>query len=128
MRCKIGIVFISLPLIVRAISINYLPETRSPPTAREAPGFTLDKVDSKFYVYGGKSGNLFSDLWEFDVKKNKWTEIHSPSVLKPGPRSGSYLTRLTSQRKLLLLGGDTSYGPISDTWLYDIDYQTVNLI
>jgi hypothetical protein len=128
MRSKIGIVFIALPLIVRAISINYSPETRNPPTGRQASGFTLDKFDSKLYIYGGISVSMFSDLWEFDLLTNKWTEIHSPSVLKPGPRSGSFLTRLKAQRKLLLLGGDTSNGPISDIWLYDIDNQTVALI
>jgi hypothetical protein len=105
-----------------------VPETRSPPTARKLPGFTLDKFDSKLYIYGGSSEDKFSDLWEFNLIINKWTEIHPASVLKPGPRSSPFLTRLISQRKILLLGGITSNGPISDMWLYDIEYQTVAFI
>lgn len=128
MNYKIAIVLIILPLLLQAISIKEVPETRNPPTARKLSGFTLDKFDSKLYIYGGISVNKFSDLLEFDLITNKWAEIHPASVLKPGPRSSPFLTRLISQRKILLLGGITSNGPISDIWLYDIDYQTVSFI
>jgi hypothetical protein len=125
MSCKLSIVLIVLPLFLQAISIKDIPETRNPPTARKLSGFTLDKFDSKLYVYGGTFEDKLSDLWEFNLITNKWTEIHPASVLNPGPRSSPFLTRLISQRKILLLGGITSNGPISDIWLYDIDYQTV---
>lgn len=116
------------PLFIQGISIKYIPETRNPPEARKLSGFTLDKFDSKLYMYGGISINNFGDLWEFDLIKNEWREIYPASVLNPGPRSGPFLTRLINQRKILLLGGNTSNGPVNDIWLYDIDYQTVVFI
>jgi hypothetical protein len=53
----------------------------------------------------------------------------SPSFCaQAGPRSIPFIIRLVSQRKILLLGGITSNGPISDILLHDIDYQTVTFI
>jgi hypothetical protein len=56
------ILFIFYPLLIQSISINFIPETRNPPKARRLTGFTLDKFDSKLYIYGGISINKFGDL------------------------------------------------------------------
>jgi hypothetical protein len=47
--------------------------------------------------------------------------------MKPGVRSSPYLTMLEESKEIVLLGGDTESGPISDLWLYDLDSEIVNI-
>lgn len=119
---------ISLSIYIEAISVKLVPETGTPPSSRELPGFTIDPDHQKLYVYGGITRSRFGDMWEFDLLEKRWDEIHPVSVLKPGSRSNPFLVKIRNQRKLVLFGGDTSYGPVSDLWLYDIDQQSVIFI
>ena len=76
-------------------------------------------------MYGGRSEYIHNDLWEFDLSTKLWNEIRSVSAMNPGARSGAYMTVLEESRQILLFGGDTVDGPISDVWLYDIEGETV---
>lgn len=125
MKYSLLVVLSLLSLYCNSISVKLVPETGNPPTPRKLPGFTYDSIDSKLYIYGGVLDSKMHDMWEFDLTTNRWTELHTVSELRPGPRASPFLLRLQDQRKILLFGGDTAYGPISDLWTYDIDYQTV---
>ncbi len=59
------------------------------------------------------------------ISTKTWNEIHPVSVMSPGDRSGPYLTVLEESRQIVLFGGDTKKGPISDVWLYDIESEIV---
>jgi hypothetical protein len=89
---------------------------------------THDPVDQKLYIFGGITDIKQNDIWEFDLKTQRWTEIHAVSNFYPSPRSGSFILRLKNKPKILLFGGDTSYGPIVDLWEFDINYQSVMYI
>ena len=128
MKSALIALILTVSLYTQAISIKLVPETGNPPSSRQLFGFTLDSFDQKLYIYGGISTGNNSDIWEFDLLTNRWSEIHSVSVQTPGSLSSPFLTRLKGQRKILLFGGDTPNGPTSDVWLYEIDYQTVILI
>jgi hypothetical protein len=52
---------------VSALSVNYLPESGSPPPRRELPGLAQDSTANKVYIYGGRSQDIYGDLWEFDI-------------------------------------------------------------
>jgi hypothetical protein len=67
-------------------------------------------------------------MWGFDLTTRSWNEMHPASVMRPGPRSGAYLTILEESRHLVLFGGDTDSGPISDVWVYDMDSEIVKFI
>jgi hypothetical protein len=111
-----------------SISVEFIPRTGTPPSSREQAGLTIHALRRKLYLYGGKSDYRFDDMWEFDLNSNIWSEIHPASVLKPGPRSSPFITSLKDEDKIVLFGGDTSAGPISDVWLYDIENQSVIVI
>ncbi len=111
-----------------AISVGFIPQTGTPPPPRSQAGLALNRNGEKLYLYGGKSDYRFDDMWEFDLNSNIWSEIHPASVLKPGPRSSPFITSLKDEDKIVLFGGDTSAGPISDVWLYDIENQSVIVI
>jgi hypothetical protein len=122
--CLFSIIFI-LVFQVRSVSVRLRPETGNPPSARKFSAMTHDSIDQKLYIFGGISDRKLNDMWEFDLKTQRWAEIHSVSNFYPSPRSGSFLLRLKDKPKILLIGGDTSYGPIFDMWAYDIQDQSV---
>ena len=111
-----------------AFKVSYVPETGTPPSRRELSGLVYDSNTAKVYVYGGRSQVIHEDMWEFDLSTNIWKEMHPASVMRPGPRSGAYLTMLEDSGQIVLFGGDTESGPISDVWLYDLDSEIVIII
>jgi hypothetical protein len=121
------LVLISI-LCTDAFSVKLIPETGTPPAPRLLPGITSDISGKSLYIYGGVSEYKFSDMWKFDLENNRWTQIYTGSVLTPGLRSSPFMTTLNIQSKLLLFGGDTPSGPVSDVWLYDIEGESVILI
>jgi hypothetical protein len=108
--------------------VNYVPESRTPPPRRELSGVAYDSAENKVYIYGGRAEGLYGDMWEFDLTDMTWNELHPSSVFKPGPRSAAHLAILEESRKIVLFGGNTESGPISDVWLYDIDSENVTFI
>ena len=123
----ICVLLLSFSDYVLALSVSYVPETGTPPPPRQKTVIAYDSYDNKAYIYGGRSNVIHDDIWEFDLNTKTWLEIHPPNGLKPGKRSSSYLVMLEKSREILLFGGDTEVGPISDVWLYDIGSETVIL-
>lgn len=112
-------------LYADAFSTRLIPETGTPPAPRQLPGITSDISGKSLYMYGGVSEYKFSDMWKFDLETNRWNQIYTGSVLTPGLRSSPFMAALNNQSKLLLFGGDTPNGPVSDVWLYDIEGESV---
>jgi hypothetical protein len=109
-----------------ALSVSYVPETGTPPNPRAYSGVAYDSKERKVYIYGGKYDLIkYDDFWEFDLNAKTWAEIHPPNALVPGKRSNSYLIMLENSRQIVLFGGETEKGPISDVWLYDLDSEMV---
>ena len=113
-----------------SISVNNIPDTKTPPNRRHGSALALDPIQNSLFVYGGfeDSNEYFDDMWRFDLDTQTWEEILSPSSLTPGPRSYSYMQFLSNRRLLLLFGGSTVKGPISDLWLFDLDNYLVRFI
>jgi hypothetical protein len=125
----IGLILYSLILseLAGAVSVSMIPKTGTPPSIRESSGFAFDQESNKLYVYGGRFGSPLEDMWEFDLKTESWRQIHHTSSTSPGPRSDPYLVAL-GQGKILLFGGNTKSGPVSDLWEFDIENQNVRYI
>jgi hypothetical protein len=90
---------------------------------RKQSSITYDSISNSLYIYGGYHSvdEYFDDMWKFNLNTNTWEEIHSPSPLTPGPRFDARMKVLKNERSILLYGGTTMRGPISDLWLFDID-------
>lgn len=116
---------LTICLSAESVSVKLIPETGSPPSARQKSGLTYDLDSRKLYIYGGRLANRYGELWDFDLLTQRWSEIHPASTLSPGPRSDSYIKYLPEQHKILLFGGDTLSGPTSDVWMYDIVNERV---
>jgi hypothetical protein len=125
----IALIFCSLILaqLAGAVTVSMIPKTGTPPSARDTPGFTLEEESNKLYVYGGRFESPLGDMWEFDLSSESWREIHFTSSINPGPRFDPYLVSL-GNGKILLFGGNTKSGPVSDLWEFDIENQYVRYI
>lgn len=101
-----------------------IPKTGTPPSIRDTPGLAFNKQSNKLYVYGGRYESPLEDMWEFDLNTETWREIHHTSSTSPGPRSDPQIVALDND-KILLFGGNTKSGPVSDLWEFDIENQYV---
>lgn len=107
---------------VSTLEIQRIPSTGSPPTKRQLSSMVHDPIDNCLYIYGGldESGDSFDEMWLFNLTSYTWEKVHSPSVITPGRRFSSYLHYLTTQREILLYGGNTPKGAVSDLWMFDL--------
>jgi hypothetical protein len=113
--------------LIEAVSVSMIPESGTPPPIRDLPGFALNEEANKLYIYGGRNVSPLDDMWEFDLATETWREIHYTSSIYPGPRSEPYLVSLKSG-EILLFGGNTKSGPVSDLWVFDIENKYVRYI
>lgn len=117
---------LSMITLTHSVSVSMFPKTGSPPRGRELPGFVMHTDYNKLYIYGGRGAAIFGDMWEYDLVENKWNEIYMLSI-NPGTRSEPFLVPL-SNGTILLFGGITKSGPMSDMWEYDIENNIVRSI
>ena len=98
-------------------------ETDSSPAVRYSGAMTVEIDENELIVYGGvrysPKYEVLSDLWSFDIKNSKWSEIEidESSEIKPIPNSGHSLVKVifsNSTSILISIGGFSSkYGYIS---------------
>lgn len=88
-------------------------------TIRELPFqaknyFTVETINRKLYVFGGYNDGYYSTMWEYDIKRNIWTEK------TPCPVPHAYHSSTVYNGKLYVFGGrSASYTYLRDTWVYD---------
>lgn len=60
--------------------------------------------NDELFIYGGTNGkSKFNDLWKFDLKTLKWSQMSKMEEFKPEPRSGHIFVNYKD--KLVLFGG-----------------------
>lgn len=111
---------------VKAVSVKLIPDSGTPPSYRDYPSITFNDYQNKLYILGGYYVSPKDDMWEFDIAKKTWREIYPTSSVNPLARYASTLISLGE--KILLYGGITKYGPVSDLWLFDIEQESVRYI
>lgn len=74
----------------------------------------------QMYLYGGCASGFgpcpLGDLWSYDLRTNRWTEIRGAS---PPPARERYGFGLRGNR-LVVFGGGTQAGTAGDLWEYDL--------
>lgn len=117
------LLFINVGLSIR---VSKIPKSGTPPTRRQFHAYGYSTTNNSVYIYGGyESIEFFEDMWSYNLSQNEWEEIHSPSVITPGPRIGAYIHILEDENKILLYGGKNKQGPLSDLWIFDIESHMV---
>jgi N-acetylneuraminic acid mutarotase len=91
------------------------------PPARARGAVTYDPHRSEFLLLGGYTiypSEVLNDLWSFDPKKSKWTELHPKGELPPANNSPVAWYDSNAQRTMLFVAGGLD---TSETWSYDSD-------
>lgn len=99
---------------VQATSLNPAP------SPRQDAGFVHDPVRGVNILFGGLSGGVQNDTWEWDGIARTWNPTGNlPPV--PMPRMKHAMAYDIPRRKAVVFGGDNGggFGWVSDTWLYD---------
>lgn len=92
------------------------------PNPTQFTSLAYHSESQSIFLYGGFQE--FSDyndkLWRFNLSSFSWSTLSFSSDLNPGPRIHPYITFYPSSSSLLLYGGTTPRGPISDIWILDL--------
>lgn len=93
---------------------HVIPSGGSAPSPRDR--LAACALQQSMYIFGGYDGtNRVNDLWRFDVSRNAWSCIDSPSAL-PSPRHSHSLCA-HNDKLYLLFGYDGNYK--SDVWEFN---------
>jgi hypothetical protein len=94
----------------------------STPNPTQFTSLAYHSESQSIYLYGGfqEFSDYNDNLWHFDLSSSSWSFLSFSSDLNPGPRIHSYITFYPSSTSLLLYGGTTPRGPISDIWTLDM--------
>jgi hypothetical protein len=91
------------------------------PIARFQHTFTFDPTRGESILMGGRSfddlSNYFGDIWSWDGAA--WTEMDFPANSRPEPRAAHRAVYSHDLRGVLLFGGASASGLLSDLWLLD---------
>jgi N-acetylneuraminic acid mutarotase len=68
------------------------------------------------YVHGGRSGDIFGDLWAYDLAAGAWTQLGSDG---PAARFGHNMAYDEERARLIVFGGQAADSFFADTWAYD---------
>lgn len=90
------------------------------PSPRQDAGFVHDPVRGVSILFGGMSGGLQNDTWEWDGNAKTWNLVPAAGPA-PMPRMKHAMAYDIPRRVAVVFGGDNGggFGWISDTWLYD---------
>ena len=98
---------------------------RSPeasPPARIGHALAYDPARAKVVLFGGISTKAQRDLWEWDGATGSWTD-RTPTAFPaawPSARVGHTLVWDNARQRVVLFGGDTTYGVwLQDVWEWD---------
>jgi hypothetical protein len=104
--------------------VNITPTSGAIPLKRCLHELAYDSQDDLLLMFGGCSSGYGpcpqGDLWALDLTSGTWTELQ-PQAEKPSPRSNPSLAYDPTQRAIFLFGGKAQGGPVSDTWVYNLD-------
>ena len=101
------------------------------PGQRNGAILVADECNDKLYLYGGLNGffQFFSDVWEFDVLTETWTELVPASGSPvPPPRDIANAGKTALNGKIVIYGGEGAaalgFPTLEDVWEFDIATQT----
>ncbi len=99
---------------------------RSPPA--HGARMAYDSESDRLITFGGfrPSPRVFDDTWAYDYESNTWTKMDPPT--RPPARSHFAMAYEASDRVVVFGGVDGFDDPFGDTWAYDYDTDTWELL
>ncbi len=112
----------SAPTVAPALAWTERSDVAPGPSAREDHTWTVNEEGTVAYLFGGRgaAGQVFDDLWQFDLTTDTWTE-HQPLGDRPAGRFGHTATWVPDVGLVVWSGQGARF--FDDIWRYD---PTVN--
>ena len=88
-----------------------------------------DSESDRLITFGGfrPSSTVFDDTWAYDYESNTWTKMDPPT--RPPARSHFAMTYDEASDRVVVFGGVDGFDdPFGDTWVYDHDTDTWELL
>lgn len=89
------------------------------PPPHSASSMAYVQSTGRMVLFGGYNGQLMGDTWEYTPPgagdQPGWSKL---SLTGPDPREGAAMAYDASRNRVILFGGDSVLGPMSDTWEY----------
>lgn len=106
-------------------------EDRRPDESPPAHGARMayDSESDRLIVFGGfrPSPRVFDDTWAYDYESNTWTKMDPPT--RPPARSHFAMAYDEASDRVVIFGGVDEWDePFGDTWAYDYDTDTWELL
>ena len=83
------------------------------PTPRSAFAFAVDTTRNVAVLFGGNSGSLTNQTWEYDG--STWANV-TPASGSPDPTQEARMAYDAFRQRMILFGGQTGSGYNADTW------------
>ena len=114
----------SLFIIIMSLILGGCQPSSSTPSARHGAKMINDPVGKQVILFGGRGagsivGDLYNDIWAFDMETHRWQEVNTSSG--PSPRLSPGLVYDPVHHQLILFGGYSNRGRINYTWLFDLN-------
>lgn len=90
--------------------------TAAGPAAREDHTWTIDGAGERAYLFGGRAGDAFGDLWAYDLAAGTWSRL-APTGAAPPARFG-HEAAWVDGIGLVLFAGQAGSTFFNDLWAY----------
>ncbi|OMJ70696.1 hypothetical protein SteCoe_31256 [Stentor coeruleus] len=108
-------------LVGGEVVISYLPYFKTPPCPRLYSVMEYLPSSDSLLIFGGALGTtFFSDIWEFSLSSQTWSEFIPTSKKFPDSRIGFGSFSNSFKQIFYIFGGNTELGPQNDLWAFDI--------
>jgi hypothetical protein len=97
------------------------PSSGLHPPGRTQAGSIYDPIGQRFIVFGGKSsGGNRNDVWAYDLRQNRWTELSSAAGAAPAPRFTPNAVYDPAGYQMIVWSGQSGGGFHNDVWAFDL--------
>lgn len=95
-------------------------ETEEAPPERYGHTAVYDSDNKQMIIFGGAGkGGVLSDTWILDVEKKKWEEIETDET-PAEPRYNHSAIYDSASKQMIVFGGSSNKGVLSDIWAFDV--------
>jgi N-acetylneuraminic acid mutarotase len=100
------------------------------PVSRDGGGMVYDSESDRMILFGGVAPGdeprYYNETWAYDLNTNTWTKMN-PKV-SPSERWDYSMAYVPSLDRVVLFGGESLYGSKNDTWLYDYNSDSWEMV
>ena len=115
--------------VAQGLDLTKIPSTGNPPNRRFLTSTAVDSEKNRLIIFGGFDivlESCVSSMITFDLTSNTWGEILPESMIIPLPTMGAAV-HIRSDRKFLVLFGETDSGISSGVYTFDLNTNVWNI-